>query len=96
MTLIVDEEYLHNKSSNNYIQEYYDKLVNNEIIPEFKEAPARLRRLTINESKRIQSFPDDYKFYGSKTSIYKQIGNAVPCGMAQAIATAVLGYLGKG
>lgn len=94
MTLIVDEYYLHDSSSDNWIQDYYEKLMSGEITPEFKEAPTRLRRLTINETKRIQTFPDDYEFYGSKSSIYKQIGNAVPCEMAKAIATAVIQFLG--
>lgn len=54
MTLIVDEEYLHDPTADNWIQDYYKKLVNGEVTPEFKGAPARLRRLTINETKRIQ------------------------------------------
>ena len=93
MTLIVDEEYLHNPNADNWIQDYYDKLVSGEIVPEFKEAPARLRRLTINETKRLQTFPDDYIFKGSKSSIYKQLGNAVPCELAYTIAKAVIGYI---
>lgn len=93
MTLIVDEEYLLDSTANNWIQEYYDKLVNGEVKPVFKEAPARLRRLTINETKRIQTFPDDYEFCGAKTNIYKQIGNAVPCEMARTVATAVVEYI---
>ena len=95
MTLIVDEEFLHNPQANNWIQEYYDKLVRHEVVPEFKEAPPRLRRLTINETKRIQTFPDDYVFCGSKSSIYRQIGNAVPCKMAKAVAQAVIDYISK-
>ena len=93
MTLIVDEDYLYDKTKDNWVQGYYDKLVSGEIVPEFKEAPARLRRLTINEAKRLQTFPDSYVFAGSKTSIYKQIGNAVPCEMAKTIAMAVINYM---
>ena len=93
MTLIVDEVFLHDPTADNWIQEYYDKLVSHEIVPEFKEAPSRLRRLTINEARRLQTFPDDYVFCGAKTSVYKQIGNAVPCEMAKAVATAVVKYI---
>lgn len=95
MTLIVDEVFLHNRNANNWIQEYYDGLVSGRVIPEFKEAPRRLRRLTINETKRLQTFPDDYYFSGAKTNIYKQIGNAVPCEMAKSVAKALRMMLEK-
>ncbi|MEQ8994905.1 MAG: DNA cytosine methyltransferase [Coleofasciculus sp. B1-GNL1-01] len=49
--------------------------------------PVELRPLTVRECARIQTFPDDWIFCGSITSKYKQIGNAVPVGLAKAIGT---------
>lgn len=44
---------------------------------------------TVRESARIQSFPDDFVFYGKKTSQLKQVGNAVPPLLSQVIAKEV-------
>lgn len=52
--------------------------------------PSNLRRMTVREVAAVQSFPDDYMFCGSKTSGYRQIGNAVPPKLAEVIARSVL------
>ena len=48
------------------------------------------RILTIEEIKRIQGFPDDWKLSGNIESQWRQIGNAVPCLLAQIIAGAIV------
>lgn len=55
--------------------------------------PIEERPLTIKEYARIQTFPDDYKFYGSLSSIYKQIGNAVPVKLGYYIAKSIYDFL---
>ena len=52
--------------------------------------PERDRTITLREAARLQSFDDDYIFYGNKSSIKKQIGNAVPPLLAEIIATIIL------
>lgn len=52
-----------------------------------------VRRLTIRESACLQSFPNDFNFLGSKSSQYRQIGNAVPPKLAKSIGQKLHSFL---
>lgn len=94
-TPIVDEALLYGDAKDDWVVEYHRCLLEGKTSPKFAEAPSRLRRLTIKEAALIQTFPEDYIFQGSKSAIYRQIGNAVPCLLAQAVATAVIDELNE-
>lgn len=52
-------------------------------------------RLTVRMAARLQSFPDDWKFSGRKTTTYRQIGNAFPPLVAEAVGVAILNALNQ-
>jgi len=86
-TPIIDENQMFN-GGESWIEKYHNvlwagKKLDNVTPPDY------LRRITVEEAARIQTFPVDYKFYGKQNSIYSQIGNAVPCELAHVVGAAL-------
>jgi DNA (cytosine-5)-methyltransferase 1 len=55
--------------------------------------PLETRPFTVREYARIQTFPDSYIFAGSVAQQYKQIGNAVPVKLAEAVGGSIMDFL---
>ena len=91
-TPIIDEKELYENCAP-WIVTYHDEIMKDPSKAAFKEAPSFLRRMTVEEAAILQTFPIEYEFCGSQSSKYTQIGNAVPCNMAKAVATMVINVL---
>lgn len=52
--------------------------------------PSELRTLSVREAARIQTFPDRFRFAGSRSHAFRQIGNAVPPAMGETVGRALL------
>lgn len=90
-TPIVDQETLVT-GAKQWVEAYHDSLMNGGKVT--TQIPTRLRRISVQEAAAIQSFPQDMPWYGSQSSRYRQIGNAVPPKMAFAVALSVATVLG--
>lgn len=51
--------------------------------------PSEHRTLSVREAARIQTFPDSFRFAGTRSDAFRQIGNAVPPALGRAVATAI-------
>ncbi|WP_370570289.1 DNA cytosine methyltransferase [Sphaerochaeta sp. S2] len=93
------EDIMPYSSRNHMFKDKYFKLVNNEICKTITSHmkfdcnmyihPTQSRGLSPREAARIQTFPDDYVFYGASNNWYKQIGNAVPVKLAESLGRAI-------
>jgi DNA (cytosine-5)-methyltransferase 1 len=87
-TPIIDEDHLYDNDSS-WVEKYHSQIINGNAKGKYTEAPKRLRRLTIDEAAIIQTFPTDYQFTGPQSRVFSQIGNAVPCKLAEVVVSAV-------
>lgn len=88
-TPIIDEAALNDDSAENWFVGYHRRITDGSSSPDRESVPPTARRLTLAEAAAIQTFPRGYVFGGTKTHRYRQIGNAVPCGLAEAMAKAI-------
>jgi len=82
-TPIVDDAEIFD-GEESFVEKYHARLIKKGR-PEKGEVPDRLRRLTVDECLAIQTFPAEYVLCGSRSAQYRQIGNAVPCKLAEVI-----------
>jgi DNA (cytosine-5)-methyltransferase 1 len=87
-TPIIDQQWLENPSKN-WLIGYHKHLWDGGHPLGFNEAPEFLRRLTAEEAALLQSFPIGMNWAGGTSARFRQIGNAVPPGLAKAVALAV-------
>lgn len=88
-TPIVDQAAIEDPSRTNWFERYRDDVEAGRVDPTRATVPDHMRRLTLKEAAAFQTFSDGYVFSGRKTKQYKQIGNAVPCRFAEAVARSV-------
>ncbi|RIH70554.1 DNA (cytosine-5-)-methyltransferase [Vibrio splendidus] len=93
-TPIIDEDHLYD-GKESWVEEHHRNLMAGNLDPEYKQAPPRLRRLTIDEAAILQTFPENYSFLGPQSKVFSQIGNAVPCKLAEVVARVVLDSIDK-
>jgi DNA (cytosine-5)-methyltransferase 1 len=82
-TPIVDDAEVF-EGTRSFVEGYHARLCKG-MPPANGTAPARLRRLTVDECLAIQTFPADYVLSGPRSAQFRQIGNAVPCKLAEAV-----------
>lgn len=82
---------------NSYVVQFWDQPARTIIAHLVKDGnqfihpdPEQGRTLTVREAARLQSFPDDFVFCGSRGEQFRQIGNAVPPLFAEALAESMI------
>lgn len=85
-TPIIDQEEL-DHGAEPWVVAYHQRLLHGG--EPLRRAPKRLRRITVQEAAALQTFPPEWQFSGPRVAQYRQIGNAVPPNLAEAVAASV-------
>lgn len=93
-TPIIDEAHLF-YGANPWVEGYHRHLMKGGKPYPTDAAPTSLRRLTVDEVALLQGFPAEYRFLGSQSKVFSQIGNAVPCKLAYVVADVVYHALNR-
>jgi DNA (cytosine-5)-methyltransferase 1 len=91
-TPIIDENELYNQAEP-WVDSYFERLVKDPKATVTTVVPEYIRRITVAEAALIQTFPRGYRFQGSQSMKYTQIGNAVPCNLGKAVVKMVIDVL---
>lgn len=82
---------MHRANQDNYYEDHKNRV-------KFEDAIERpissVRRLTPNECRKLQGFPDNWEFVVSDTQSYRQFGNAVSVNVSESIAKSIIDFLG--
>lgn len=85
-TPIIDQDELEH-GTEPWVISYHRHLLEGK--PPLKRTPSRLRRITVQEAAALQTFPPGWTFAGPRVAQYRQVGNAVPPLLAEAVARSV-------
>lgn len=86
-TPIVDQACIDDPTSTPWVVEYHARLLAGKA--PLRRVPSRLRRITVEEAAALQTFPSGIEWAGKQSTQYRQIGNAVPPTLAEAVARAI-------
>lgn len=87
-TPVVDQDLLTGRADSNWIEKYHRRLMAGGT--PVTKIPKRMRRLTVEETAALQTFPSGMRFAGSQSSQFRQVGNAVPPRLGITVAASAL------
>ena len=88
-THIIDQMLMDDPKAENWVESYHAHLIEGGEPYDWQSAPEHLRRLTANEALALQTFPEGFVLKATRSAAYRLIGNAVPCDLAYAVASAL-------